>query len=68
MILPSYGRVFRYHLGSLALGSFLIAVVQFIRYLLLKLQKSVRSRSSRMASPWPRTRNCACIDRVGRGE
>ena len=27
-------NVFRYHLGSLAFGSFIIAVIQFIRYLM----------------------------------
>jgi len=33
-LMASIRTVFRYHLGSLALGSFIIAVVQLIRYLL----------------------------------
>jgi len=32
-------RVFRYHLGSLAFGSFLLALVQFIRILVMYFQK-----------------------------
>ena len=36
-IIASLTRMLRYHLGSLAFGSFIIALVQFIRYLLSKV-------------------------------
>lgn len=41
MIIPAFYRTFRYHLGSLAFGSFIIALCQFIRYLLYKAEKKV---------------------------
>lgn len=41
IVLPSFYRVIRYHLGSLALGSFLIALVEWIRYLLRRLEKTM---------------------------
>lgn len=37
-ILTSFWRAIRYHLGSLAFGSFILAVVQFIKYMMLYLQ------------------------------
>eukprot|EP00744_Colponema_vietnamica_P000742 GILI01001290.1.p1 GENE.GILI01001290.1~~GILI01001290.1.p1 ORF type:complete len:606 (+),score=184.83 GILI01001290.1:72-1889(+) len=37
----SVWRAFRYHLGSLAFGSFIIAVVQFIRIILSYIQKKL---------------------------
>jgi len=41
MIIPAIWRTFRYHLGSLAFGAVIIALVQFARYLMFKLEKSV---------------------------
>ncbi|KAJ1500068.1 hypothetical protein HMI56_004049 [Coelomomyces lativittatus] len=38
----SFGRCFRYHLGSIALGSFIIAIVQTLRVLLLYIQKNMK--------------------------
>jgi Plasma-membrane choline transporter len=40
-ILRSVGRTFRYHLGSVAVGSLLIAIVEFIRVLLYQVQRQV---------------------------
>ncbi|KAJ8976875.1 hypothetical protein NQ317_001199 [Molorchus minor] len=39
----------RYHLGSVALGSFLIAIVQFARVLLKLLEKSLKGRKGKCA-------------------
>lgn len=38
----SFYRAFRYHLGSLALGSFLIAVIQAVQLVLLYIQKQLK--------------------------
>ncbi|GAV01800.1 hypothetical protein RvY_12453-2 [Ramazzottius varieornatus] len=46
-LLASLYRCFRYHLGSLALGSFLIATVQLALYSLLKLQRKLRRIENR---------------------
>jgi len=46
MIFRSMYRTFRYHLGSLALGSFIIALVQFVRYLLYKLEKNLKGKEN----------------------
>ena len=35
---------FRYHTGSLAFGSFIIAVVQFIRFILSLIQRQLKKR------------------------
>jgi hypothetical protein len=40
--------VCRYHSGSLAFGSFIIAVVQFIRYSLMLLEKQAQARKNRV--------------------
>jgi choline transporter-like protein 2/4/5 len=37
-ILRSWGRTWRYHLGSIAYGAFIIAVVQFMRAVLMYIQ------------------------------
>lgn len=39
---------FRYHLGSLAFGSFVIAVVQFVRYTLMYLEKQAAAAKNRV--------------------
>lgn len=38
----------RYHLGSLAFGAFIIAVVQFIRYVLMYCQKQAEAQKNRV--------------------
>merc|ERR1719506_1592253 len=46
---------FRYHMGSLAFGAFIIAVVQFIRYALMYFEKQATAAKNRVA---------ACVMRV----
>jgi len=41
-------NTFRYHLGSLAFGSFVIALVQFIRYCLLYLEKQAKAQKNKV--------------------
>jgi hypothetical protein len=41
-------NVFRYHTGSLALGSFIIALVQFIRYCLKYLEKQAEVQKNKV--------------------
>ncbi|XP_055335159.1 choline transporter-like protein 2 isoform X2 [Paramacrobiotus metropolitanus] len=38
----SFGRCFRYHLGSIAFGSLIIAVVRFIRWILEQLDQKLK--------------------------
>lgn len=42
-LMRAFGRTMRYHLGTVALGSFILAFVQFIRYLAAYLQKRLNS-------------------------
>merc|ERR1711920_203699 len=44
----SIWNVIRYHMGSLAFGSFIIAVVQFIRYVMMFLEKQAQARKNRV--------------------
>eukprot|EP00732_Lithocolla_globosa_P002670 Lithocolla_globosa_v1_NODE_1836_length_2305_cov_1.876444.p2 type:complete len:212 gc:universal NODE_1836_length_2305_cov_1.876444:1523-2158(+) len=44
--MSAFYRTCRYHLGSLALGSMIIAIVQFIRYLLMKLEYALKGKSN----------------------
>ncbi|KAJ3320999.1 hypothetical protein HDV06_004658 [Boothiomyces sp. JEL0866] len=41
-VMRSFGRVLLYHLGSIALGSLLIAIVEFIRLVLYEIQRRVK--------------------------
>jgi len=49
---PIVGRavktIFRYHLGSVAFGSFIVAVVQFIRYLMKYFEKQASAQKNRL--------------------
>eukprot|EP00931_Biecheleriopsis_adriatica_P048416 TRINITY_DN2796_c0_g2_i1.p1 TRINITY_DN2796_c0_g2~~TRINITY_DN2796_c0_g2_i1.p1 ORF type:complete len:990 (+),score=201.47 TRINITY_DN2796_c0_g2_i1:73-3042(+) len=47
-IRTSLYNVFRYHLGSLAFGSFIIAVIQFIRYLMKYYEKQAQAQKNRV--------------------
>jgi hypothetical protein len=40
---------FRYHLGSIAFGSLIIAVVQFVRYTLMYLERHAKAAKNRIA-------------------
>uniref|UniRef100_A0A182VRR9 Choline transporter-like protein n=1 Tax=Anopheles minimus TaxID=112268 RepID=A0A182VRR9_9DIPT len=46
----SYCNLLRYHLGTVALGSFIIAVVQFLRTMLKLLMHTVRNPQNRVTS------------------
>eukprot|EP00931_Biecheleriopsis_adriatica_P098375 TRINITY_DN7231_c0_g2_i1.p1 TRINITY_DN7231_c0_g2~~TRINITY_DN7231_c0_g2_i1.p1 ORF type:complete len:949 (+),score=198.10 TRINITY_DN7231_c0_g2_i1:115-2961(+) len=47
-IAPACWNVFRYHLGSLAFGSFIIAMVQFIRYVMKYYEKQAKAQKNRV--------------------
>jgi len=55
----------RYHLGSLAFGSFIIAVVEFIRYTLLYLQKQAEAQKNRVMVMILRITRCClwCLEK-----
>merc|ERR1712151_1477530 len=38
----SYGKVMQYHFGSMAVGSFILATIRLVRYLLMYLEKRTR--------------------------
>jgi len=42
-ICRSYGRVMQYHFGTMAVGSFILALLSFVRLLLLYLERKTRS-------------------------
>ncbi len=44
-ILSSIWRLIRYHLGSVALGSFIIAVIKFLRAIMYYVEKRLKSQS-----------------------
>eukprot|EP00440_Ansanella_granifera_P074474 gb/GFBE01080819.1/.p1 GENE.gb/GFBE01080819.1/~~gb/GFBE01080819.1/.p1 ORF type:complete len:941 (+),score=238.72 gb/GFBE01080819.1/:1-2823(+) len=48
IIAPSMYNVFRYHLGSLAFGSFIIALVEFIRYVMKYYEKQAQAQKNRV--------------------
>jgi len=43
-------NVFRYHTGSLACGAFILAVVQFIRYLMMYLEQQAKAQKNRVVA------------------
>jgi hypothetical protein len=55
---------FRYHLGSLALGAFLIAMVQFVRYALMYFEKQATAAKNRCAAIVMRIVQCClyCLE------
>ncbi|KAF2073423.1 hypothetical protein CYY_005271 [Polysphondylium violaceum] len=61
----SLWRVFRYHLGSLALGSLILAVVQFIRWILRFLEKKFKGKEAFLARFVVKCLNClfGCFER-----
>ncbi|CAJ1431281.1 unnamed protein product, partial [Effrenium voratum] len=58
-ICPQIQNVFRYHLGSVAFGSFIIAVIQFIRYLMKYYEKQAKAAKNRVLQLTLRI--CGCI-------
>eukprot|EP00435_Cladocopium_sp_Y103_P051928 s261_g16.t1 len=53
-------NVFRYHLGSLAFGSFIIAVIKFIRYLMNYFEKQAKAQKNKVMALVLRCLRC-CI-------
>jgi hypothetical protein len=45
---PAIWNVFRYHLGSVAFGAFIIAVIQFIRYLMYYYEQQAKAQKNRV--------------------
>ncbi|KAJ3047837.1 hypothetical protein HK097_011137 [Rhizophlyctis rosea] len=48
-LIKSLGRVLRYHLGSMALGSLIIALVQLVRLIVLEMMKRVKRSQNKAA-------------------
>lgn len=48
VIRPALYNCFRYHLGSLAFGSFILAVIQFIRYMMMYFEKQAAAQKNRV--------------------
>ncbi|KAM9947507.1 hypothetical protein ACTFIT_000831 [Dictyostelium discoideum] len=61
----SFFRVIRYHLGSIALGSLILAIVQFIRWVLRFLEKKFKGKEAYLARFIVRCLNCifGCFER-----
>ncbi|KYQ91635.1 solute carrier family 44 protein member 2 [Tieghemostelium lacteum] len=61
----SFGRVLRYHLGSLAFGSLILAIIQFIRWVLRYLEKKFKGKEENFAVFIVKCLNCifGCFER-----
>lgn len=55
----------RFHLGSLAFGAFIVAVVQFIRYCLMYLEKQAKAQKNRVMALVLRVLQCCmwCLEK-----
>jgi len=62
----SVRNAFRYHLGSLAFGAFLIALVQFIRYLMQYLERQAAHKENRITRIIRRVLVCClwCFEKI----
>lgn len=49
-VLSSFYDTGRYHMGTLAFGSLILAIIQFIRAILAKIQKEVKKADSKIAN------------------
>ncbi|XP_013398047.1 choline transporter-like protein 1 isoform X2 [Lingula anatina] len=47
-VLASTGRLIRYHLGTVAFGSLIIAIIQLMRMILAYVEKKLRGRTSKI--------------------
>jgi hypothetical protein len=68
-VLRSFGRSIRYHLGSLAFGSLLLAIVQFIQFVFEIIKKQVDNSGAGNNKLVEYTMNCtrcclACLERI----
>ena len=60
-VLRAFGRTLRYHLGSLALGALILAVVQTIRAIITYIQVTMkRHKDNRLARALLGCLNCCC--------
>jgi len=57
---PGFYNCFRYHLGSIAFGSFILAVVQFIKWWLYWLEKQAEAGKNKLLVQFARSLRC-CI-------
>eukprot|EP00445_Apocalathium_hangoei_P011186 CAMPEP_0203874924 /NCGR_PEP_ID=MMETSP0359-20131031/20538_1 /ASSEMBLY_ACC=CAM_ASM_000338 /TAXON_ID=268821 /ORGANISM="Scrippsiella Hangoei, Strain SHTV-5" /LENGTH=1007 /DNA_ID=CAMNT_0050793713 /DNA_START=65 /DNA_END=3089 /DNA_ORIENTATION=- len=48
VVLRSVKTIIRYHVGSVAFGSFIVAVIQFIRYLMKYFEKQAQAQKNRV--------------------
>lgn len=62
-VTASLGRVFRYHLGDIAFGSFLIATLRYIRLVIEFIDNRIRRRNSPEINN-PTTRSATCFFRI----
>eukprot|EP00158_Paraphelidium_tribonemae_P004854 Partr_v1_DN27006_c0_g1_i1_m28801 putative Solute carrier family 44 member len=65
-VFKSFGRVLRYHLGSIALGSLVIAVIQLIRAILFYIQRTLKGKQNKPAKALLACCSCcfACVEKV----
>jgi len=68
-ILRSYKMVFRYHFGSLAFGSFILALVNFLQIILETFKKQAEASGADRGKCFEYLINCmrcflACIERI----
>jgi hypothetical protein len=57
---PAFTNCFRYHLGSIAFGSFILAVVQFIKWWLYYLEKQAEAGKNKLMVTIAKSLRC-CI-------
>lgn len=64
-VASSLWRVIRYHLGSLMFGSLILAIVQFIRFMLALLEKQIKGKEDRIMKWLLRIIQCllACFEK-----
>jgi hypothetical protein len=68
-ILSSYKMVFRYHFGSLAFGSLILAIVQFLQLAVEAFKKQAESSGANQSKAFEYIINClrcclACVERI----
>lgn len=68
-VLRSYGRAFRYHFGSLAFGSLLVAIVQFLQLMVEAFKKQAENTGADKNKVMEYIINClrcclACVERI----
>ena len=68
-VLRSYGRSFRYHFGSLAFGAFILALVQFLQFIVEIFKKQAESSGATQNKAMEYCINClrcclACVERI----